>query len=87
MESGEKPGESVTVMRRYKCSVCDARQVVSADKSDTWTYTIVFAGTENNAMKYARKRRDDLTSWRALVFLWKIRDRHQMVLFVLHAVS
>jgi len=26
MESGASPGESVTVMRRYRCSVCDARQ-------------------------------------------------------------
>lgn len=33
-------------MQRVRC----AARKVSADKSDTWTYTIVFAGTENNAM-------------------------------------
>ena len=33
-------------MQRVRC----AAEKVSADKSDTWTYTIVFAGTENNAM-------------------------------------
>ena len=33
-------------MQRVRC----AAEKVSADKSDTWTYTIVFAGTENNTM-------------------------------------
>ncbi len=41
MESGEKPGESVTVIPRM--------EICAAVESDTWTCTVVFAGTENDA--------------------------------------